>query len=35
MLHLHDYVLRLLIRIYSLVEDFDDAHRRELTRVTV
>ena len=35
MLHFHDYVLRLLICINSLVEDFDDAHRWKLTRVTV
>jgi len=35
MLHLHDYVLGLLLRIYTLVEYFNDSYRGEVARVLV
>ena len=34
-LHLHDYVLGLLLSVYTLVENFDDPYGGEIARVLV
>lgn len=34
-LHFHDYVLRVFVCVYSLVENLDNTYRWEFTRVTI